>query len=447
MANMFYLLNMSISGIKNIKNEIQLDFYKKTVDKNFNPEKYRIKAIYGENGSGKTAIITAVKIFQDLILKDNYLNESKTQIFLREIVNKTTQKIHLGLEFLVDADTIKVVYHYSLQIGKNANGLYEIQREALNVKNGNYANNKYKPVFECKDGELYYINCSDEKKAILKKKSLNLLSSHSFIYLFITINPVKQAGNPKEKVIDTQLLMHIVLCMTLTVIIRVYLAEEDQHELYFLRKRVKESGLDNQALQKGLLEYSESINVFSSVSEKFVDKHYFDKYQEKVKQLTQFIKIFKSELVSIDIDAKEHEEQYECDLNLNYGNYSINKEFESTGIKKLIRLFDCFVAASTRGIVFIDEMDSNLNDVYLCKLIEYFMYYGKGQLCFTTHNLDPMTILKENKNSIDFLSNDNHLVSWTSRGNASPENCYKNGMIEDSPFNIDATDFVGIFEE
>lgn len=443
---MFYLLNMRVSGIKNIKNEVRLDFYKKTIDRNFNPDKYRIKAIYGENGSGKTAIITAVKIFQDLILSDNYLNESKTQIFLNEIVNKSTHKIQFGCEFLVDADTMKLVYQYSVQIGKNANGLYEIQEESLKVKNGNYANNKYNTVFECKNGELLYIHSSDREKTILEKKSMNLLSSYSFIYMYTKINADKDSESQEEDV-DRELLIHIVMCMTLSIIIRVYLAEEDQHELYFLRKRVKESGLDNQALQEGLLEYSESINIFSSVNEKLVDKQYYERYQEKVEQLTQFIKIFKPELVSIDIDAKERGEQYECDLNLNYGDYSINKEFESTGIKKLIRLFDCFVAASTRGIVFIDEMDSNLNDVYLCKIIEYFMYYGKGQLCFTTHNLDPMTVLKENKNSIDFLSNDNHLVSWTSRGNASPENCYKNGMIEDSPFNIDATDFVGIFGE
>lgn len=341
---------------------------------------------------------------------------------------------------------MKLVYQYSLQIGKNANGLYEIQEESLKVKNGNYANNKYSTVFECKNGELLYIHSSDREKTILEKKSMNLLSSYSFIYMYTKINADKDSESQEEDV-DRELLIHIVMCMTLTIIIRVYLAEEDQHELYFLRKRVKESGLDNQALQEGLLEYSESINIFSSVNEKLVDKQYYERYQEKVEQLTQFIKIFKPELVSIDIDAKERGEQYECDLNLNYGDYSINKEFESTGIKKLIRLFDCFAAASTRGIVFIDEMDSNLNDVYLCKIIEYFMYYGKGQLCFTTHNLDPMTVLKENKNSIDFLSNDNHLVSWTSRGNASPENCYKNGMIEDSPFNIDATDFVGIFGE
>ena len=446
MENLIYLLNMSVSGIKSLRKEVRLDFYKKTIDKAFNPEKYRVKAIYGENGSGKSAIITAVKIFQDVIINDNYLNESKTQIFLDEIINKSTQKLCFACEYLVDAGDSKLVYNYSIEIGKNEQGLYEIQSEILKCKNGNYANSKYHIIFENKNGELLYINSSDELKMVLEKKSFNLLTSHSFIYIYIT-NAEKHTDDLEVESIDRELLIHIIACLLLAMIIKVYLAEEDQHELYFLRKRLNESRLDNRALQEGLYLHGELVNIFSSVNEKKVDKQHFERYKGKVEQLTQFIRIFKPELVSIDIDAKENGEQYECELILNYGDYRINKEFESTGIKKLIRLFDCFVAASTAGIVFVDEMDSNLNDVYLCKLIEYFMYYGKGQLCFTTHNLDPMTVLKENKNSIDFLSGDNHLVSWTSRGNATPENCYKNGMIEDSPFNIDATDFVGIFGE
>ena len=48
-------------------------------------------------------------------------------------------------------------------------------------------------------------------------------------------------------------------------------------------------------------------------------------------------------------------------------------------------------------ITFIDELDSNINDVYLDKIIEYFILYGKGQLCFTSHNLSPMSVLKKNK--------------------------------------------------
>ncbi len=346
----------------------------------------------------------------------------------------------------MDAAESKVIYNYTICLVKNDKGLYEIEAEKLSWKSGNYANNNCKTIFESNHGELHFIECSEAQKETLSKRSMNLLSSHSLIYLFI-INRGSLDYNPNEAETDRQLFIHILMCLTLTIVTMVYLGEEDQHELYFLRKKLMNRNLDNQTLQNSFFEYGELANAFYSVNDKLISKDFFEKYKNKVARLTHFLKIFKPNLVSIDIDTKEREDQYECDLNLNYGTYRINKEFESTGIKKLIRLFDCFIAASTIGIVFVDEMDSNLNDVYLCRLIEYFMYYGKGQLCFTTHNLDPMTILKENKNSIDFLSSDNHLVSWTSKGNASPENYYKNGMIEDSPFNIDATDFIGILGE
>lgn len=445
MENKFYLLNISVSGIKNIKEEVRLDFYKKTIDKNFDSKKYRIKAIYGENGSGKSALITAVKIFQNLIFRDNYLSESKTQKFLDEIINKKTHTFCFCCEFLFNVDNAKVIYKYSICIGKGKNDLYEIQNEILQVKNGNYTNNNYKIVFESKHGELINVNCDPQERNAIEKKSINLLSGHSFAYLYITNtdrNTILTQGSASE-----ELLVHLLSFIIFLLQIMIYLGEEDQHELYFLQKKIKENGLGQQALIDDLLGQGVNKDLFASVNEKLVNKEYFEKYKETVSRLTQFIKIFKPDLLSIDIDAKENGEHYACELNLNYGDYVINKEFESTGIKKLIRLFDCFVSASTGGIVFVDEMDSNLNDVYLCKLVEYFMYYGKGQLCFTTHNLDPMTILKENRNSIDFLSSDNHLVSWTSRGNATPENCYKNGMIEDSPFNIEATDFIGILGE
>lgn len=443
MENKLYLLNITVSGIKNIKEEVRLNFYKKTVDKNFNPEKYRVKAIYGENGSGKSAIITAVKIFQDLLFHDNYLGESKTQIFLNEIINKVNHTFCFSCEFFF-TDT-KIVYKYSTRIGKGKNGLYEIQSEILQMKSGNYAGNHYQTIFEVQNGELTEIHCAEEQKATIEKKSLNLLTSHSFIHLYIM--NLDESTMSVSDIPNKELLIHLISFIIFLLQITIYIGEEDQHELYFLQKRLKENGLGQQTLIDELLEQGSYQDLFASISEKHIKKEYFEKYKEKVKRLTQFIRIFKSDLVSIDIDAKENVEYYVCELNLNYGDYVINKEFESTGIKKLIRLFDCFVSASNGGIVFVDEMDSNLNDVYLCKLIEYFMYYGKGQLCFTTHNLDPMSILKENRNSIDFLSSDNHLVSWTARGNATPENCYKNGMIEDSPFNIEASDFVGILGE
>lgn len=63
-----------------------------------------------------------------------------------------------------------------------------------------------------------------------------------------------------------------------------------------------------------------------------------------------------------------------------YEAYKINAEFESTGIKKLIKLFAYLKEMVNGGIVFIDEFDSNLHDVYLCALLEYLMEYGDGHL-------------------------------------------------------------------
>ncbi len=446
MKSVLYLLNIRVEGIKNIKKEVRLDFYKKTVNRDFDSSRYRVKAIYGENGSGKSAIITAVKIFRDLILNSNYLNESKTQAFLDAMINKTTRTFRFGCEFLANYQGTMFVYEYSVCIAQNKEGFFEIKSENLKVRRGSYMNNRYLPVFESRDGELLYVSCGDSQKAILEKKSANVLSSHSFIYVCVMHLNFDEM-NPDDALSASLLVSHSAICLCLAALLKIYLGEEDQHDLYFLKRELMGNEAERRILRDKLFPYEDFAKAFSSVNEKRVDKRFFKEYKEKVGRLTQFIKIFKSDLVSIDIDAKENGDTYECDLNLNYGEYSINKEFESTGIKKLIRLFDCFTAASLGGIVFIDEMDSNLNDVYLCRLVEYFMYYGKGQLCFTTHNLDPMSVLKENKYSIDFLSGDNHLVPWISRGNAVPENCYKNGMIEDLPFNIDATDFVGIFGE
>ena len=174
-------------------------------------------------------------------------------------------------------------------------------------------------------------------------------------------------------------------------------------------------------------------------------KEHIDEYEKRIERLYGFISIFKRDLKRIVIDKTDEKEFYNCDLIMEYENYKVSAEFESTGIKKLIKLYEFFDEMAAGDIVFIDELDSNLHDVYLCALLEYLMEYGEGQLCFTTHNIGPMDILKRNKKSIDFLSVNHKIYPWVKNGNYSPANLYKNGMIEGSPFNIDSTDFIGVF--
>ncbi len=441
MDNMYYLLNVTVAGVKCIEEEIRLDFYKKIVNQKFDADKYRIKAIYGENGSGKSAIITAVKIFQDIICNSQYLSESKNQKLLDELINKKTQHYKFKCEFLCRLEKDNIIFAYELQLKKNESGLYEIVYEKLSERSGNYSNSRYKSIYEVSNGKLIFVNAQNENYSMIEKMTYNLLGKSSFLNIyFFNFNNFN-----KDIVTDsTRIYVRVCICMVLAFIIKVYLDEEDKHELYFIKKAFSERiKNDNNYISENVLEIMDSLSVTDSI----IPKNNFDIYVEKINNLTAFLRIFKHDLKSIEIDKKDDGDNYRCDLNLNYGDYLINKEFESTGIKKLIKLYDCFDAASKYGIVFIDEMDSNLNDVYLCKIIEYFMYYGKGQLCFTTHNLDPMSVLKENKYSIDFISSDNKLVSWVSKGNATPDNYFKNGMIENIPFNIDATDFIGVFGE
>ena len=402
---MFYLLNIGVSGIKGIKNEVQLDFYKKTVDKNFNPEKYRIKAIYGENGSGKSALITAVKIFKDLCLQESYLLETKNQDFLREMINKSTKEFIFHCEFLEDLKAAKEIYYYEVVLGLNNRGNFEIQHEMLKVRKGNYANSPYKTIFEISGGSLALLDANEQERKLAEKKSLNLLKTRSLVHIATMM--CTESGNSKV------------------------FGEASAYILAF------------SIFPKCLIVITQ--NEQYGISEKTVDKEHFEEYQKRIYQLTQFLKIFKPTLVSIDVDKKESRDAYKCDLRLNYDDYFIDIEYESSGIKKLIRLFEGFTMDNTQGIVFIDEMDSNLNEVYLCRLLQYFKYYGKGQLCFTAHNVNLMSMLRDNKNSIEFLSGDNKIISWTARGNATPENYYRNGMIENVPFNVDATDFIGVF--
>lgn len=438
MRNTLYLLSFTVSGIKNIEKPIKLEFYKKTIDRSFAPAKYRIKAIYGENGSGKTAIITAVKILKDIMLDDRYLGESTNQSFLAEIINKRSRRIHLECEFLDQSDTGIEVYRYAIELEPNRLNEFDIVYEVLQYRKGEYTSSRYRNLFECEDGELIDIWADDMVYDAVDRLSTNRL--HNCSFLSICVENMSSIPFAQD---SCDIFSHIVEMLVFNMRLVVSIEKYDQHNMYFLKQFVEEAMLPdiwNNKLNKWVTE----AMVSEGTGKTKIRKKDFEDYKSDVKRLERFLKLFKYDLVSVDIDYIENKEYYECSLVLNYGDYRVNTEFESTGINKLIRLFSSMDAAAAGKIVFIDEMDSNINDIYLCKLVEYFMQYGKGQLCFTTHNTSPMPILRKNKNSIDFLSSDNRIIPWRTNGHFAPDSLYKNGMIPYLPFNIEAEDFLGI---
>ena len=393
---------------------------------------------YGENGSGKTAVMTAVRILTRILLDRNYLNDSVNQRLLAENINKKTRKALLEVTFYTQQNIGPFIYHYRVSLEIRKDERVYLSGEHLEVKIGHNSQSHYRQVFETRDGELLIFD-RNKVFAFCKEKTTNLLGHRSFATFINDIEEVKD----QTASLNWYHLFHLAVFASNTIVI---LDSEDDHRDDAL-SRLPGGNRENQ------LRETESLTIYgrSTLVERDRKAILISRSPESLKRcreytdrLFSFIRIFKTNLKAIELDKKEYGEFYLCRRIMVYDGYELDEEYESRGIRKLMALFDALDAASDGSIVFIDELDSNINDVYLDKLIEYFTYYGKGQLCFTAHNLSPMSVLRESKCSISFISAANTMHTWTSNGNQNPENAYRDGFIEDSPFNVDATDFLGI---
>lgn len=441
-----YLISYAVKGIKNLDDWAELSFYKKTITKGFDIKNYNIKGIYGVNGAGKSAIIASVRILRSLLIDDSYLNNPLVQNQLAGLVHKKLGCLLFDISFLAIWDSTLILYRYQIELQKNSFGRFVITKESLSSKNALSHSDSYSEIFRTVEGVLSVSKADSDLATQLVEHTKNLLTSTSFASIAIS-NIIKIKY---EQVLTLPIFNDLLHLSLFGYSFYVYLEDGDEHINYIVQDMLNRSGgySENGAFEAltDHLNRMKSLRAFQFSTDKIlVNKKEFAKFQEEVKQLCDFLQIFKSGLLSVDIDKTEDKEDYLCNLLMNYGTYSVDAEFESTGIKKLIRLFIYFKHAVDGDIVFIDELDSNLHDVYLCAVLEYLMEHAKGQLCFTTHNIGPMDVLKGNKKSIDFLSVDHKIYSWTKNGNYSPAKLYKNGMIEGSPFNVDSIDFIRAF--
>lgn len=447
-----YLLSYSVKGIKTLDQLVSLSFYKKTILKDPDTQEYNVKGIYGMNGSGKSGIVTSVEILRNLLIDPGYLNNPIAQKNLDAIINKRTKELFIEADYMVKAGMRVMLFRYTVILSKDAAGKYTISYERLANKKVTSKSESMETIFEVSGGEIVFIygrKEQDEFSSAVLKKTMNLLPTASMCALFYEKFLVPAMNDYQNKI--NILWASIYILYFFGKKIHVYLDQSDDHREYVTRNslecyddsekyKVEINSLINSFLKMD----NDCLNVISDTGN-IVSKKMYGDFEKTIHKLCKFLHIFKPDLQDIRIDKKDNRDLWICDLVMIYESYNIHAEFESTGIKKLIKLFAYLNEMVHGGIVFIDEFDSNLHDVYLCALLEYLMEYGEGQLCFTTHNVGPMDVLKQHKKSIDFLSEDHKVYPWTKSGNYSPSNLYRRGMIEGSPFNVDSIDFIGVF--
>lgn len=446
MKDGYYLLSYKVNGIKNLDKDVKLEFYKKTIDKDFDPREYNVKAIYGENGTGKSAIMTSVKVLKNLMLNRYYLIDSKNEMFLNNLVNKKLNKASFEIEYAAILNEIVLIYKYYLEIELDKiDSYYKIEKEELSFKKLNSKKNIN--VYSIKNGKL--INSCNIRlfEKINEDNGTESLREQTFLSYFAYKDSKdeidrKEIENVKD---NSSFLGSIATNMFFAKKLYIYLDDEDTPDKH-IEEALRSERMLNPDVKNEESYLSRRVYNDSILSYKFYTyKSMIDILNKDIKKVCEFIKIFKPELREIEIDKKEYYEFYICNLIFNYGDYKVDAAYESNGIKKLIKLYRAIRAVDEGSIVFIDEMDSNIHDVYLCRLIEYIKEYAKGQLCFTTQSITVMDVLEDRKKSLDFLSRDHEITSWFKNSHYSASRKYKEGYIEKSPFNIEPFDFLKAF--
>lgn len=425
----FYLLEFRLKGIKNIEKEIAINFYKQDI-RNFNRENYNVKGIFGRNGIGKTAIIKGIEILRNIVLDSDYLILKNS--LLNEMINKKLKKCYLSTEFLViDEDNRKHIFEHSIDL-KLENGKVIIIKEIINKKKLDRKEILRTLIIE--NGEInrsksnYFKNLDE-----IEKLSMNLLERKSIIKLLVNdIIKDKKSKFESEK-------FEFIYLYALYSKINVFTHLEDIHY-----KMVSVNFENQNWLDKIYIDYINQEGKKRNILLK--TKEEIDFLKKSLNRKERFLKLFNPEIGKIDFEKRDFDEKYyEIEYIFCYKEYKINFEYESMGMKSLFRLFDVLDTVNNGGIVFVDEIDMSIHDLYLNRLIEFFAENGKGQFVFTAHNTSILDTLKKYKNSIDFMTEYKEIKPWIKNGNYSPRKQYLEGMLPNMPYNIEYYDFFEIF--
>ncbi len=437
-----WLIRFTTKGIKNIDKLTSVNFYNNSVSKGktIDLEKKNLKGIFGINGAGKSAYVLAVDIYNSITTKSDYLVQDFNKNLLNELINKATKELFLENVFAVskedDSDKVAEVLKHTVVIYSSVNEfnqkVYRIS-EKLEKLRGNTINSNYEEIYNVNDGKLIVSDkCIDSD--LFKDEYSNRLDQSTLSSYLLNSLAKKNTDEELEKGSLLSYLFYTYFNANST---KCFIDNDDIHDGI----RFNDIAISNAKISKMFDNYIVTFRINGDI----ISKNEFDKYQAQVESLKRFIQILKPNLKDIRVDYRIDGDNYRCNKIFVYDDYEVDEEFESTGIKRIVKMYAYLNLAMKGYKVFIDELDANISGVFLDRLLEFFAENGQGQLCFTSHNIMSMNILKQYKNSITVFGETGKVVNVVKNGHYQPVNLYYEGFVEDSPFNINSFDFYKSF--
>ena len=426
-----YILRFETYGIKNIEKKISIDFAKATVSKEINIKNNNTNAIYGLNGSGKTALLYSMYLYKRIIEDKNFLIKEENIKEFDNVLNKKVNQFYFNIIFALCEDdlTVRDVLSHEIVLEQLGNEII-LKQETMKQLKSQTINGTFENIYHIENGEImFYLNENKELCDLVIDKSKNLLSTRPLVSI---INDSKIYDIMEKKHTETKEDIYGSVVYSMLI-------------LLLLLNNIRMSFDKDETIIKSIYDEVMAKTIRIEYEGQIIHEDKIEEYELTIKKLVDFVKLFKPNLKDIIIDKDVNKSFYNCKLIFDYGDYKISSIYESTGIKRIITLFCYFQDLMNGKIVFIDELDANINGIYLTKLIEHFMNFAKGQLCYTTHCTDSMDLIAKNNGTLYFLGETGKLIPWIRNGNYSAYKRYKEGMIEDSPFNLSIVDMFKVF--
>ncbi len=365
-----------------------------------------ILGIYGQNGSGKTAIIDALKILHNL-LRGSQINKR-----FAEFININSKFSSFEYQFILnDIENLRIInIYYSFDMAK-------VEDYSENQLLQDY-NNQKKYHIEIQNEKLSFSLASDELK--LKKQDLIYTENDELL-------------GPKSK-IDSMFNKDKKIFVDLIVAIKVAKAEgrssifckqfldmfknNCKEELYL---KILNSLSNYGAFNLFVVDTANTsiasldalvlnFNIKSNFGQIFVpltgDAVISEEAVAVVEEIINNMNIVLDKLIpgltikvinygKINLDNGK----LGCRIQLlsHRNNIDIPLRYESEGTKKIIAILQLLINVynNPSTTVAIDEIDSGVFELLLGDLLNIISQKGKGQLIFTSHNLRPLEMISK----------------------------------------------------
>lgn len=333
----------------------------------------KVIAIYGENGSGKSNLISSIK----------FLNEVNVTLNLRKSIEE---------QMLMYNNNI---VHNVLQANYDLKSL--IQQYKMIDSNDNM---ELEYTFDYNEKDIIYKMIFDDEKIIYE--SLKFPFEKNMIDLFritqtnIYFNSGIFLDKKYEKEIKEKVLKYFSLHSFLSIL---------SSELTSLNKSYIELVISKEFLNVinvlfnipvsyrdifGNSGFSTSNMLPTNLTNGIILKKNINKLQKNEKILNLFFISFYSDIKKVYYKLEENENNVKYELTfekvINGSRRSINWKKESYGTFKLLLEIPYILDCLNGKTVFIDEIDNGIHDILMETIIKSLITDMKGQVIFTTHN-------------------------------------------------------------